>query len=160
MLAFEQGLTASELGIISATEPVWAAVFGYLLLQEDITTATVVGGTMVLAACLLAQMEIEEVMTKYVSDAKRLTQKRLLEQQTSGSGTKRRLLGEVWDEKDLEWFPWTSPRATSSGEGSQPTHMLTEEDLLLVRTMWSLQDIIHQWRERLHRMELETQPIE
>ena len=45
-------LSSTEATLLYSTEPVWAAVFGCLVLGERLTPAAVAGGALIVAACL------------------------------------------------------------------------------------------------------------
>ena len=45
-------LSSTEASLLYSTEPVWAAVFGCLVLGERLTPAAVAGGALIVAACL------------------------------------------------------------------------------------------------------------
>lgn len=48
-----QTATATEAALIFSSEPVWAFAFGAWLLNEQLTSDSYIGGTVILAACLL-----------------------------------------------------------------------------------------------------------
>ena len=43
--------------MIVATEPLWASLFGLLLLGESLDQRSVVGGALVVAACVVSSLE-------------------------------------------------------------------------------------------------------
>jgi hypothetical protein len=45
-------LSSTEASLLYSTEPVWACLFGFLVLGERITAATAVGGALIVAACV------------------------------------------------------------------------------------------------------------
>jgi len=51
-----QTATATDAAITFATEPVWASVFGLLLLNEQLGTNSYVGGAIILMACLVGAL--------------------------------------------------------------------------------------------------------
>lgn len=48
-------VSASELAVLLSTEPIWAAAFSAMLLGEHMGSQAVLGGSFILAACLLHQ---------------------------------------------------------------------------------------------------------
>jgi len=51
-----QTASATDAAILFATEPVWAALFGKLLLHEQVNSSTFVGGALILIACVLPSL--------------------------------------------------------------------------------------------------------
>jgi drug/metabolite transporter (DMT)-like permease len=47
-------LSSSETTVLYSTEPVWAAAFASVVLGEEISVNTLVGGAMIMAACILS----------------------------------------------------------------------------------------------------------
>ena len=43
--------------VIVATEPLWASVFGLVLLREGLGTTDTIGGALVIAACIVSSAE-------------------------------------------------------------------------------------------------------
>ena len=56
-----KSVPSSEMGVIFATEPVWAAVFASVLLHDEITTNELVGGACIVIACLCLQLPEEQL---------------------------------------------------------------------------------------------------
>lgn len=48
-----QKASATDAAITFASEPVWASLFGYLLLKEELGTNSYIGGAIILLACLI-----------------------------------------------------------------------------------------------------------
>ena len=44
------------LAIIFSSEPVWASIFGFLLLHEQLSQSSYIGGAIILGACLLGAL--------------------------------------------------------------------------------------------------------
>ena len=47
----------SDASVIVATEPLWASLFGLLLLGESLDQRGLVGGALVVAACVVSSLE-------------------------------------------------------------------------------------------------------
>ena len=56
-----QRVRQSDAAVIIATEPLWAAVFGLVLLGEDLGPSSVLGGALVVAACMISSAKPEAV---------------------------------------------------------------------------------------------------
>lgn len=70
-----QTATATDAAISFSSEPVWASIFGYLLLHEQLGLNSYVGGTIIMSACLIgalsdlpAQDEDDAVVVDAVSE--------------------------------------------------------------------------------------------
>lgn len=130
---FHQGVTASEYGIISATEPVFAAVFAALMLGESLTADIFKGGSLVIGACLVAQADIEKIMRRFLVNIRKLFTKKNVPSGgfagvVGGAGGRRRLLSK-------------NSNATYVMDDS-----LSEEETLIVQTAWDVQEVVHNWR--------------
>lgn len=51
-----QTASATDAALLFATEPVWAAIFGKLLLHEQVHSSTFIGGALILIACVLPSL--------------------------------------------------------------------------------------------------------
>lgn len=51
-----QKATATDASIAFSSEPVWASLFGYLLLGENLGLNAYVGGTVIMTACLIGAL--------------------------------------------------------------------------------------------------------
>lgn len=51
-----QKATATDASIAFASEPVWASLFGYLLLKEQLGTNSYIGGAIIMLACLVGSV--------------------------------------------------------------------------------------------------------
>lgn len=56
---------STETGVIFATEPVWAAAFAAILLQEAVTPQEMIGGGAIVLACLALQLPEERVLAVF-----------------------------------------------------------------------------------------------
>ena len=54
-------VTAGEASILLTTEPVWAAFFGWLVMGETLGGAQMLGGSCIIAACLLNLVEADRL---------------------------------------------------------------------------------------------------
>ena len=50
-------VTSSEASVLLATEPLWAAVFGALLINEALEPEDIAGGALICAACVTAAQD-------------------------------------------------------------------------------------------------------
>jgi len=51
-----QRIGAVRTSIVSATEPLAAAIFGYLMLDETVGIGTAIGGALILGAAIMASL--------------------------------------------------------------------------------------------------------
>jgi len=67
-------LSSSETAVVFSTEPLWAAAIGSLFVGEHIGPNTIVGGTLVLAACISRVATPQEIVSRFqheVNEARR-----------------------------------------------------------------------------------------
>ena len=55
-------LPSSETAVVFSSEPLWGTLFASLLLNEAVTTQTVVGGAMIIGACLLRVVDLDGII--------------------------------------------------------------------------------------------------
>ncbi len=56
-------LSSTEASLLYSTEPVWACLFGYLVLGERFTISTAFGGALIVAACVARIANAPEAST-------------------------------------------------------------------------------------------------
>jgi hypothetical protein len=59
-------ISSPEAAVILSTEPLWVALFSYLLLRESFNANDLIGGSLVIAACFVSALE--NVNDKSIND--------------------------------------------------------------------------------------------
>ena len=59
--AAQKYIEAEKIALTYLCEPIFATVFAYIILNEEITSRTVIGGTLILSAMLLAEVNVMAV---------------------------------------------------------------------------------------------------
>jgi drug/metabolite transporter (DMT)-like permease len=69
-----QQIDGAEAGIIFASEPVWATLFASVVLGEQMGSSEAMGGLLILAACLLTQLDFDAAaQDKFASSTRKLS---------------------------------------------------------------------------------------
>ena len=68
-------LSSSETAVVFSTEPLWAAAIGSLFVGEHIGPNTIVGGALVLAACISRVTTPQEIVERFQHEAQKAQRK-------------------------------------------------------------------------------------